>query len=58
MNVENPVNKIKTTISKCFPNYKIAETKENQRNYASYLTLSLCSGIDLPFSCRLIVHDA
>ena len=24
-NVENPVNKIKTTISKCFPNYKIAE---------------------------------
>jgi len=34
-NVENPVNKIKTTISKCFPNYKITETKENQRNYAS-----------------------
>ena len=35
VNVENPVNKSKTTISKCFPNYKIAETKENQRNYAS-----------------------
>ena len=35
VNVENPVNKIKTTISKYFPNYKIAETKENQRNYAT-----------------------
>ncbi|MDC0153214.1 2OG-Fe(II) oxygenase [Nitrosopumilus sp.] len=35
VNVENPVNKIKTTISKYFPNYKITETKENQRNYAT-----------------------
>jgi len=35
VNVDNPVNKIKTTISKYFPNYKITETKENQRNYAS-----------------------
>jgi len=35
LNVENPINKIKTTISKFFPNYEISETKENHRNYAS-----------------------
>ena len=33
-NVENPVNKIKTTISKIFPDYKISGIRENQRNYA------------------------
>ena len=35
MSVENPINKIKTTISKFFPSYEISETKENHRNYAS-----------------------
>ena len=34
-NVENPVNKIKLTMSKSFPNYKISETKENELDYAS-----------------------
>ena len=34
-NVENPISKIKTTISKFFPDYEISETKENHRNYAS-----------------------
>jgi|TARA_B110000881_G_scaffold45500_1_gene37820 hypothetical protein len=34
-NVENPVNKIKLTMSKSFPNYKISETKENESDYAS-----------------------
>ena len=33
-NVENPVNKIKLTMSKSFPNYKISETKENKLDYA------------------------
>ena len=35
LSVENPINKIKTTISKFFPNYEISETRENDRNYAS-----------------------
>ena len=35
LSVENPINKIKTTISKFFPNYEISETRENHRNYAS-----------------------
>jgi len=34
LNIENPVNKIKTTISKIFPNYEISEIKENQKKYA------------------------
>ena len=34
-NVENPVNKIKLTMSKSFPNYKISKTKENKLDYAS-----------------------
>ena len=34
-NVENPVDKIKLTMSKSFPNYKISKTKENKLDYAS-----------------------
>jgi len=34
MNIENPVDKIKTTILKNFPNYEISDKKENQKNYA------------------------
>ena len=32
MSVENPINKIKTTISKIFPNYEISEKMKEQCN--------------------------
>ena len=34
-NVENPVNKIKTVISKSFPDHTILKTKENKQDYAT-----------------------
>jgi len=32
--IENPVNEIKSTISKSFPDYEVIETKEKEQNYA------------------------
>ena len=33
--IDNPVNEIKSTMSKSFPDYEVLETKENKQNYAS-----------------------
>ncbi|UTY62106.1 MAG: 2OG-Fe(II) oxygenase [Marine Group I thaumarchaeote] len=48
LNIEDPINKIKTTISKFFPNYEISETKENHRNYASCTIRRHTNGKSIP----------
>jgi hypothetical protein len=35
LNIENPVNKIKSIILKSFPDYNISKTKESKQDYAS-----------------------
>ena len=54
LSVENPINKIKTTISKFFPNYEISETRENHRNYASCTIRQHKKGKSIPLQLQLI----
>ena len=48
LNIENPVNKIKLIISKSFPNYKIAETRENIQDYAECTIRRHVKGKSIP----------
>ena len=46
--VENPINKIKLTISKSFPDYEISETKEDKQDYASCTIRRHVNGKSIP----------